>query len=181
MVNQRVTIPTITASLIWGCISGRKVIKSIFFSVCLLTDIDGWKLCAGGRRSWVCPGARVPHRLQPFLLQVRESVSRASVLPKMEAQHPCGDGGIHKGHVIQGAQISHAAPAESRRLYSTVMVGGTAKWWRLAATWWLTTRAGLIHLRWTDGKFDYPRSSMERMTKKGQNANTRHLQSLSQV
>ncbi len=71
-------------------------------------------LGAGG--SWVCPGARVPHRLQPFLLQVCESVSRASVLPKMEAQHPCGDGGIHKGHIVQGAQISHAAPAESRRL-----------------------------------------------------------------
>lgn len=96
--------------------------------VCLLTGIDGWKLGAGGRRSWVCPGARVPHRLQLFLLQMRESVGRAGVLAKMEAQHSCGDGRIHKGRVIQGAQISYAAPAESRRLYSTVMVGGTAKW-----------------------------------------------------
>lgn len=58
--------------------------------------------------------------------------------------------GLHKGQVVQGAQVPQASPAVRRHFYSTVIVGGAAKWWWFAATWWLTTRAGLIHLK-SDG------------------------------
>lgn len=35
---------------------------------------------------------------------------------------------FHEGQVVEGAEVPEAAPAVRRRFYSTVIVGGAAKW-----------------------------------------------------
>lgn len=56
------------------------------------------------------------------------------LLSEVESQHRNPTGriftaqGLHEGQVVQGAEVPQASPAVRRHFYSTVIVGGTAKW-----------------------------------------------------
>lgn len=93
------------------------------------------------RRSGVHPGARVPHRLQPLLLDVLQlDGDRAAVTcgfpqlkPHPRVLTPGGDGGVDHGALLLCAEVPKAAPAERGHLYATVDVVGVAERRRLAA------------------------------------------------
>lgn len=56
------------------------------------------------------------------------------LLSEVESQHRNPTGrlvtarGLHEGQVVQGTEVPQAPPAVRRHFYSTVIVGGTAKW-----------------------------------------------------
>lgn len=63
-----------------------------------------------------------------------QELAGAELLSEVETHRRDSTGGIfkaqglHKGQVVQGAEVPQASPAVRRHFYSTVIVGGTAKW-----------------------------------------------------
>lgn len=109
----------------------RKTLRSSALTDCWY----GWELGAEDRGCWVAgPPTRVPHCLQLLLLQMLQALAGAKLLSEMETHHcdPAGGiftaQGLHEGQVVQGAEVPQASPAVRRHFYSTVIVGGTAKW-----------------------------------------------------
>lgn len=102
----------------------------------LTTCWDGWKFGSenGGCLCVAGPPTRVPHCLQLLLLQSLQALAGVELLSQVEAHDRNATGRIvaaqrlHEGKVIQVAQVPQTSPAERRHFYSTVIVGGTAKW-----------------------------------------------------
>lgn len=111
--------------MLTGCRDGRQ-----------LAVLALWRLRSAGD-----PAAGVPHRLQPFLLDVLQLDGDGSSvghrLPQLKLHPrllpPTGDGRVHHGTFVRRAEVPEAAPAVQRHLYPTVVVVGAAKRRRLAA------------------------------------------------
>lgn len=108
---------------------------TIFFVLLLTACWYGWQLGAEDQGRWVAgPPTRVPHCHQLLLLQMLQALAGAELLTEVEPQYRDPTGGIitaqglHEGQVVQGAEVPQAPPAVRRHFYSTVIVGGTAKW-----------------------------------------------------
>lgn len=96
------------------------------------------------QRLWrrVNPGAGVPHRLQPFLLDVFQldgdctTVTRGfpQLKPHPSLLAPSGNSGVNHGALVLCAEVPEAAPAVHGHLYPTVVVVGAAERRWLAAT-----------------------------------------------
>lgn len=63
-----------------------------------------------------------------------QTLAGAKLLSDVETHHrdPTGEifkaQGLHKGQVVQCAEVPQASPTVHCHFYSTVIVGGTAKW-----------------------------------------------------